>query len=514
MSQLAGQLDQQSIADVVRTVYRRRATGVLTIDRGESRRRFFFVHGELHLPGDQPLGAQMADLLDEERLAVEPVPNRAEGLGDTWQAREVEDGLRDPSKRAEATSHVHNLVSRIVDLMVDWTDGEFCFDTDAVLPDDLTGPLPTAYLVMESSVRDLDEADLMLALGGEEALLVADADSEVLRGFHGLDTGEMFLLSRLERPTPLDAVLQQIPGRRVDVLRMLCRLQAIDLVVQTEASGPAQGQRGAPSATVVDRFSARIAERLETEPLDLAADQHRRRIGELLASKGGANHYELLGIGFHSEPAELHDAYERLARLTHPAHAERLGLTDKAPLLQMLFERATMAYLTLSDSERRAEYNRDAAVDATADSSNVRPEEKRQLALDQYQQAIKLEDSGEHHFALELARLAVRTDPRPEYFALLGRIQALNPKWLDQASESYRQAIRRDPANAEYRMALAQVMEQLGEPGKAKFHYRAALRGKAEAVEAHAAIRRLDRGAASVPERGLLARLRRLFARR
>jgi curved DNA-binding protein CbpA len=68
------------------------------------------------------------------------------------------------------------------------------------------------------------------------------------------------------------------------------------------------------------------------------------------------NHYEVLGVGKNSKKEEIRSAYFNLAKKFHPdAHPDfEKGIKEKA---EEIFTRITIAYQTLSDSEKRAEYD-------------------------------------------------------------------------------------------------------------------------------------------------------------
>jgi cytochrome c-type biogenesis protein CcmH/NrfG len=58
--------------------------------------------------------------------------------------------------------------------------------------------------------------------------------------------------------------------------------------------------------------------------------------------------------------------------------------------------------------------------------------------------------------AYEMLRQAVEFDPeRPEYWTFLAKVQARNPKWVRQATETLRRASARLPESVEVWLALA-----------------------------------------------------------
>lgn len=504
-----GNLAECSIIDVIRSIYVERLTGVLEVEHDEGRKRFDFVAGDLHLSGTHPLARRLAGVLDHRSRYAEGVPS---------------DGAL-PNE--EFRSELQHLVQRIVAMLVKLDDGVYRFSTDPEdLPLDLVGPLPTAYLVMEGTVHNLNEVQMLRSLGGEQARLVANHDPGIMNRLYEIDPQEMFLLSRAEEPTKVAALLRQVALPRELVLRTLCRFKAIGLVERPDGEEALKAEvREEAGASATDRFLKRIRQSLAERPVDLATDQHRSKLGELLVKVGAMSHYELLEVGFHATVDEVHEAYHRVAGLVHPDHAARLGLRGKDGGLYVLFERVTQAYLTLVDRELRAKYDKEAGIVAE-DAEQIRhlrerDTEERDLARGHYERAMELFAAEDFHFALELARQAARIDPQAEYFALEGEIQAKNPHWVNGAIESYRQAVKLEPKNVEYHLSLGRLWEQTGNLARARSEYRATLQifphhdeatqALARVGERDAAPSRSSRGGNAVEGKGLFGRLKGWF---
>jgi len=217
------------------------------------------------------------------------------------------------------------------------------------------------------------------------------------------------------------------------------------------------------SAEELRLFEDRIARGLRERPLRLDAVVHRTEVTGLVGRVGEASFYELLAIGPGASVQEIHDGYERLARLVHPVHAGELGLTGKEGVLRLLFERATEAYLTLSHPDRRKRYDREQGgrLWSGETAGEARNEEGQQVAKRYFRKAQVLAASEEYHLGIELLVQAVRMDPRGEYYALLGQLQAKNPLWLRHAAENLDRAIELgagDPGLAAARDAVRAQM--------------------------------------------------------
>ncbi|MEZ5331410.1 MAG: DnaJ domain-containing protein [Thermoanaerobaculia bacterium] len=238
------------------------------------------------------------------------------------------------------------------------------------------------------------------------------------------------------------------------------------------------GGTGFLSDKRLERFSGRIAATLEDRPFDLPPDEHRERIGELLAGLGERNFFDLLDVDPMAEEAEVHRAYTELARLVHPSHAEALAVKGGAPALEVIFERATEAYLTLSDPDLRARYRQrleSMGWRPEAPTGIARDEEKRREARREFLIAERLVADGRFHDAVQLLEQTVRMDREPRYLALLGHCLGRNPHWTQEAINCYVEAVQAEPHVVDYRRELGLLFERAGAPVRAREHLQAAL---------------------------------------
>lgn len=468
--------------DTLRGLRVRRATGVLEIQVAGQKRRLFLRAGDVHLPGAHPLAQLLAERLERIRG----------GAGTT----------------AANTGPLLEIVERIAEVVADWrtADSEFR-EGLGVLPPDLTGPLPSARLLMLAATAGLDDAAVERRAAELGPRYSASPVAPSLADQLGYQPEEDFLLERLRHPMALPELFENCPIPRPVALRRLLQLVALG-AVQPEST--AERSRGADSAELVQRIAERIARSLEDRPLEIGPEEYRQRIGDLLARHGGLDHYELLGVAPSVSVEQVQAAYEELARLVHPLNAELLDLSGRQPALRLLFERATDAYEVLSDPERRRTYNQRQMIEipSAGPSGAHRDAEKRTVARAQYERALMYANAGDVHNAIQLLEQVVKTDPKLDYWCALGRLQARNPSWLRRALESYRNALQIDSQNGDVRYAIGQLFEQLGEPERARVQYGAAVRYNPNHAEAAERLARLHeaRDQAARQEGGLLSR--------
>jgi curved DNA-binding protein CbpA len=387
---------------------------------------------------------------------------------------------------------METLIGRMAGVLAGWTEGPYAFDPGPeAVPPEAVGPLPTAELVMASSTLGLGAAELLARVGGEAALWVASQTGEERARAVRLAAAEVALRERLREP---QAVAELLVGVRDqgEILRRLCRLEALALVERAE---PRSRGEALVTPDVVQRFADRVAGELRARPLELDLSAHRARIAGLLARLGELDHYRLLGLATEARTEDVHTAYAELARVVHPCHAARLGLAGREEALNLLFERATEAYLVLTDPLRRGRYNAEMAImpipTVGGDGPPPDPAALRQLGVQLFGRAREMVDKEEYHYAVELLRRAVQADPRAEYYALLAQVQQRNPNWLRHAADSLREAVAREPDSLPLRLELAALVERLGDKERARAAYRSILARHPGNAEAAGALERL-----------------------
>lgn len=465
-----------ALTTLVESIHREQLSGIAEIRLPEGQRRLHFVDGELHLTADHPLAG-----------ALEP---RLEELGS------------EGSTGRGGAAEVRALMARIAFLLASWSDAGNAEFRPEPVDEELVGPLPTVLLLMEWAAAG-DEDSLLESLGGAEAeVRAASRRSDAARlAARLLDPHASVLLSRLARPMTIGDLVRQSATGRAQVVADLARLRAAGLISVQSAEGereagiPLYGIAPQPVAPdVVQRFAERVGRELASRPLVLDADSHRSRLSDLLSRAGGLTAYELLDVGTAADDGEIHDAYQRLARLAHPSHAERLELAGGDRPLWLLFEQVTAAYLTLSQPERRRRYDQRLAAFGTRSPGSRgvrRGGEVQSLARSYYERAEALVDAEDFHFAIELLKQAVHTHPRPEYYVLLGRVQAKNPNWLRHAMDSYRKAMDLGAEAPRISVALGRLCEEMENFDEARRHYQAALNHNPAEPDARAGLARL-----------------------
>lgn len=461
----AGSATIQDLATIVRSIYLERRDSVVEVRHVRGTESLFFRRGELYLDRDHRAAPKITPL-----LAAMPRESR-------------------PAAIVELRAALEELAQEILRFRrveIDARDGR-------AMVVETIGPLPAVCLVQELAVYGCGESELLARLGGESVRLRSTDKTPALHQLPGLEPDMAQVLVGLETPTTAAELLRGAGAERSKALQGLTKLWAVGLVmrVDREVAGGAVRDEEILNPKLLDHFTQRIAQDLDQEPLRLPSEAHRIRLAELLSRLGQVNYYELLDIELRADEQKVFAAYRQLARVVHPRHAQRLGLEDKDEAVRVLFERATEAYLTLSDPKRRASYNTMAGIHRGLPVDDAqREQEKRLIALQNYRRASSCIAEMDYSSAVDLLKEAARIDPRPEYFARLAMAQEKNPNWQRHAVESYRRAIdmRDDPG---VRFSFGTLLEGMDRRGEAREQFRAVLQVMPDHAGAREALERM-----------------------
>ena len=165
-----------------------------------------------------------------------------------------------------------------------------------------------------------------------------------------------------------------------------------------------------------------------------------------------SDHYQLLGVAPSASPAEIRQAYARLAREKHP---DRFADPVAKQRAQSSFQDITTAFNTLMNPRSRQEYD-----EARHKPTPHTPEE---IASDAFERAQPLLEGGQLEDAITLLRTAVHHAPeKAAYHAALGRAFGRVPALAREAVQALEKATQLDPRHASAFADLAVVLARQG----------------------------------------------------
>jgi curved DNA-binding protein CbpA len=209
-------------------------------------------------------------------------------------------------------------------------------------------------------------------------------------------------------------------------------------------------------------------------PGDFAAfEKELADLGERLSTQ---NYYEILGVERDAPAPAISAAFFKLAKRYHPDrlspnHAELKGQVVK------LFARMTEAHQTLTDVDKRKEYDQ-IVLSGGGTAEEQEEVQKVMRAVVAHQKASVLFKKQNLAEAERYAKEAMEGDPeQSEYLALYVRIVSQRPeraqsRQFDDLIKLMNDAVKRDPENERVRFARAELFKLAGKTDEALRDFR------------------------------------------
>jgi DnaJ-domain-containing protein 1 len=259
------------------------------------------------------------------------------------------------------------------------------------------------------------------------------------------------ILARLDGSLDLSDIAALTGVAEEEVERLLEPLTRAGLVAVGEEAAPASA---AAAHSIVPPGIRAEGQRSSVEMPRVAAppplsEEEARRIAELHAKLNKIDHYRLLGVAATADLKTIKRAYFALAKLHHPDRFFRKDTGALRPKIEAIFAAMTTALDTLSDPQRRADYD-----------AHLRDVLRTRMTR---RSAEALEARGDWAGAAEIwSRVveALSTDAYAHHrhaYALLRSRQALSA-----ALAAAIRAIELDPGRAEYRVTAASLYVAVG----------------------------------------------------
>jgi len=283
-----------------------------------------------------------------------------------------------------------------------------------------------------------------------------------LMGARGLTSESYYVLSRVDGRASLhDLILMTgFPiARAIEILTQLRSLGALLLPGETPEQMRAAGAvpdtapvapDASSSGTVVlelDETTLSDEERAALEADVALAPADRRRVLVMLRRLRTGDYYAVLGVEPGTDRRTVKRAYFKLSKEFHPDRYYGKPVGPFGDWLARVFHACSVAYETLTDPQRRTEYEAARAGKAPAGSKR-QPQTREEHAAQLFEQACALEVRGDVSDALRLLAAVVRQDPQHKYLRRAARC-ALHAGDLGAATEYAKKAVelaKNDPS--------------------------------------------------------------------
>ena len=178
-------------------------------------------------------------------------------------------------------------------------------------------------------------------------------------------------------------------------------------------------------------------------------------------------HYDILGVPEKATATEIRAAYRQLALKHHPDRSKAADATEK-------FARISEAYQTVSDPDRRREYDtlltleaeRASRASARVQATAAAPQKTKANIASDLAKLAGFFSRGKFHEAESLAHTILEKHPRESVpFAVLGDIARARGE-INHAANMYAHAVQMDPRNPLYQQRYEELLAKAA-PGAA-----------------------------------------------
>lgn len=436
-------------------------SGILTATRGKLRRIFCLSKGWIIFATSNLIEEQFVEFLV-----------RTGAMSPSQRAEAVEESARVNAKTTAylvAKGQVHKdvlrrgmegLVRELTTSTLEWPDGSYRFQEGLPqLEGEVTVRVPVRSLVLAHAKRYPAALDAVrVRIGPPDLRPVAGATA--LAESEHMDALGAYLVAHCDGTAVLSEIVAESPADEEATLRAVYGyLMAGLLEPEDPEKRRAREARGREDVLTREECLGRLA---------MAA---------------GQDSYGVLGIDKTARLKQVRDAYYALARRYHPDRFRAGPLADLLPRFEDFFMSVTEAYNTLSDKDRRLEY--DEQLSAAPKPGEGKGSDTGYLARQNFLRGRALAALRKFTEAVTFFENAVSLDPgQAEFHLELGLVLSRNPRHREEAERHLLQAIELAPTVVAAYVALGQMYLKAGRPGRALRMAREALRWEPEHVEA------------------------------
>ncbi len=473
-AEMTGQLSEQPPAELMRELSAKSLAGKLQLEHDRIKVVIYFNNGELLYAASNLRQLRLREYLLKAGIN-EAALARYEGRRPDLELAKVlcADHILSPAVGEQVQT---KQVTDVLRVALAWTEGAWEFDERARLDQQMNLKIDMRSLLLETGRRTPPK------FAASRFRLPAELISPISTSpeFANLLPAEVFLLSRLDRPTPLPELVA-ISG--------VSENEAFVVVYSLALAGLLEREHWRHAFSGSQPVAAPQAEPEKPAPLAPTPPEEKREedVEAFLERLNNAQtHYDVLDVTKESSPAQMKVKYYELARRYHP---DRFRKADPSLLArtESAFARITQAYDTLRDDRLRANYDAklaarqkvqqvaDAtakpkpeapAVPTTAPTPDKPPQPGRsaaERAEAQFKEGLAALETGERKVAIGLFAAAANAVPKEaRYRAFYGRLLAQHEHTRRIAEAELQAAIKLDPTNGEYRVMLAELYRDLG----------------------------------------------------
>lgn len=473
-----GQISDQPPPELIREISEKSLGGRLRLEHERVKVVAYFDNGSFHYAASNLRTLRLLEYLQKSSLVSEQDLARFnERLPDAELIKKLgAQNLLSPS----AAQHVQaRQVADVLRLALLWTAGIWEFESRSRLDEDVDLGIDMSALLLEAGRRL--PADFVVSRFKNPAETIAPLDAPLLQDH--LLPPEGYLLSRLDRPMALKEIVASTGLSEAETLTIIYPLALCGLLKRESWKNSFRPKQSTSSAKPAEQPAPATPVPEQEKDTDVDLVQVESFLDRVKKAK---THYEVLDVPTDLPSQDMKSVYYQLARLYHPDRFRRAEATVVSRL-ESAFARISQAYDTLRNdrlragydarlkSRRKAEQLSESAPKATTPAAPPTGPETvaegvaepiisvAERAEAQFKEGFAAFELGDLKVALGLFAAAASAVPKEaRYRAYYGHLLAGSERTRRVAEGELLAAIKLDPANADYRIMLAELYRDLG----------------------------------------------------
>lgn len=482
-----GHLGTATLPRLLQDLWRARVTGILHLSQESTSKQIYFRRGDIVFAGTNLEHERLGERLVRQGmisrsaldLAFRVVERSRERFGRTI----VEMGW---VSSQEMQQRVAEQIKDIIFSVFSWEMGVYHFErSDHPVDSDLVLELKTAEVLYEGARHISDVRSIRIGIGSDAKILQL---TKRKRLDIPISEKDVSILSMVDGATSISQILSVSPLKQDETLRRIYALLLADVL---RTANPVTQTR-APTNGVQTRSNGKSV----SKPSSVGDEEKifRNRVVALHAAMTFENLYDRMEIDVNSSIEEIRDAFQEVMKSLEPSRAFQANIEDLQYRLEKIRRMVVEAYKTLSDPQKRRDYDlylKATSPEATSVSVSEPqngPQESsittalralspmfgsrsvrcdldgtRKDAEPHYIDAKRYIDAGRYLEAIGSLNAALRFDPNnAKLHRLLGHLFAQNPGCDQVSREHYRKAIELDPYDVDSHLGLADLLEEAG----------------------------------------------------
>jgi len=468
---MKGLLSEQPFAELIREISMKSLGGRMRLEHERVKVVAYFDNGNCVYAASNVRSLRLRDYLQKSNLVSDRDLKQFNDRVSDFDLLKVlcAQNLLSPSAAEQVQA---KQVSDILRLSLLWTEGTWEFDSKSRLNEQLNLKIDAGSLLLDAARRL--PAELAASRFSNPGELITPLVDPSFQG--NLLPAEGFLLSRLEKPMVLKDLIAVSGLGEAETLRIIYSLCLAGLVKRERWQSVIRDSQPSPPPAPQPEPEKETArrEQSEADPEDLE-----KFLGRV---RNAQTYYDVLGVAANEPSQNMKNVYYQLARRYHPDRFRKANPSLLARV-ESAFARVTQAYETLRDDNLRATYNAKLTARKKADrlgesapkaaTPSARPESvakgSAERAEVQFKEGFAALELGQKKAAMGLFAAAAKAVPNEaRYRAFYGHLLAGDQSTRRAAEAELQAAVKLDPANAEYRVMLAELYRDLGLKLRAK----------------------------------------------